>query len=641
MCGFAGIVMLDGGRVDPQTLNRMTAVIRHRGPDETGFRVAGPVGFGFQRLSILDLSANGHQPMVTPDGSVAIVFNGEIYNYRELRRDLEARGHTFRSDGDTEVLLHAYCEWGTDCLAKLNGMWAFLIHDARRGTVFGSRDRFGEKPLFYARATDRVLFASEVKSIRASGCFGADLDAPVVADYFLGGMIDVPRASHATLYRDILQLPPAHAFELRLEGAMRIWRYWAIEEGGTSPARDPVGEFADLFEQSVRLRLRSDVPVGVFLSGGMDSTSIICAMARQMDGVGTGDRTLRAFCFHAEGFDETRYIADTLRQTGAEHTILRAGPHDLWNVLDRFFWHHEEPVHSIVAVVGFKLMELAASHGVKVVLNGQGADETLAGYPANFPEYWHTLLERCQVGRAWREIGDYARGRGAPRGRLFLRAVSRVVKIRLRSLAWYRSLSSRRNLQRAMADPWYTRDLKKHFHPEATRVPVAGIRHALQGEIHRSPLPLFLRVEDRNSMAHSVEGRLPFLDHRLVELAFRTGDEWFMRGMWNKVLLRESMQGRIPESVRTRVDKMGFPTPMAQWLRGPLYEPVREIVTSREFRERGIYHADVVARDLERHRQGEIDVSDRLWDVIQWEKVVRVAASDPAPIAPEASSASP
>jgi asparagine synthase (glutamine-hydrolysing) len=451
-----------------------------------------------------------------------------------------------------------------------------------------------------------------------------------VAEFFLRGEVDVPRPSHETLYRGICQLPPAHAFELRLDGTWRCWRYWSLEEVGEEPAADPAREFADLFEESVRLRLRSDVPVGAFLSGGLDSTSILCSMSRQMDAVGPGQEPLRAFCYHAEGFDETRYVADTIRETGARHVVLRASPGDLWESLDRFFWHQEEPVYSITAVVGYKLAELAASHGVKVVLNGQGSDEMLGGYRPFFASYWHTLLRRLRLLDAWREIGAYGREHGVAASRLFLATLVRFAKVQLQSFEPYRAWSSRRERLRLAGDPWYAPELTRHLGLGDARDHVGGIRHVLAKSLARFPLPFYLRVEDRNSMAHSVETRLPFLDHRLVELARRMSPDWFLKGPWNKLLLRESMRGRIPESVRSRVDKMGFPTPMAAWFRGPLHARVREVVTSRELRERGIYDAAAIERDLERHRRGEIDCANKLWDVVQWERIVRVASRGPA-----------
>ena len=261
--------------MDPAPVARMLATLHHRGPDDEGLYASGSAAFGFRRLSILDLSPAGHQPMSTPDGLVTIVFNGEIYNFLELRRDLELRGYVFRSRSDTEVLLNAYLEWGTGCVERLVGMWAFLIHDGRVGSLFGSRDRFGMKPLYLHRVDGQILFASEIKAILASGLCGRTPHLPVVAMFLTEGRLD---ETDETFYSGIVRLPAASAFEIDATGNYREWRYWssdAIEV--LEPGTDIPGRFAELFEDSVRLHMRSDVPVGIHLSGGLDSTSIACA----------------------------------------------------------------------------------------------------------------------------------------------------------------------------------------------------------------------------------------------------------------------------------------------------------------------------------------------------------------------------
>src|SRR5262245_31313211 len=270
MCGFAGILSLDGV-VDPAVVESMAQAIAHRGPDEQCIYVNGRVGLGFRRLSILDLSPNGRQPMVTDDGGIVLVFNGEIYNYLELRSELISRGHTFRSSGDSEVLLKAYVEWGTKCLERLNGMWAFLILDRRRGTIFGSRDRFGIKPLFWHRAKNAIVMASEVKAIIASGTYAVRPDLTSVSRFLLNGLLDDTQRS---FFEGVEQIEPGTAFELQLDGRMRQWRYWDLVTSSEGRAcDDPAGRFAELFEDSVRLHMRSDVPVAVHLSGGLDSTA--------------------------------------------------------------------------------------------------------------------------------------------------------------------------------------------------------------------------------------------------------------------------------------------------------------------------------------------------------------------------------
>lgn len=609
------MLALHGRQADRPVVERMTEVIAHRGPDDSGSYFSGPVGFGFRRLSILDLSPAGHQPMSTPDGQVTLVFNGEIYNYAELRAELEALGHTFRSSGDTEVLLRAYCAWGEKCLDKLNGMWAFLIYDQRCGRLFGSRDRFGIKPLYYHRGRDHVLFASEIKAIRASGLYDSTPNWSTASGFLLGGRLD---ESSDTFYEGIVQIPAATAFEVDMEGRLRQWRYWAVEAVPPVEVADPAAAFAELFEDSMRLHMRSDVPVGVHLSGGLDSTSIICASARLRASAHATD-PLMAFCYMSREYDESKYIADTIEQTGAQLVQLETTPQQLWESLGRMLRFQDEPVHSMTPLIGFALMELTASRGIKVALNGQGADETIAGYGNYFPIYWQTLLSSGQAAQTWSEIGRYAAAHGGNQHRLFLRQLIQFARTRLHGSSIWRDFSRWKHARGIKTNPWFTRQLTECFLNRPADELGSGLNSALARSIRRDPLPIYLRVEDRNSMAHSVEARVPFLDHRLVSFVHGLPANWKIRGPWNKFVLREGMRGRIPESVRSRVDKMGFPTPARQWFRDLLYEPMLDLLHSRPARERGIYNIPRIVQDLTRHRAGEVDVALELFRVVQFE----------------------
>ena len=615
MCGLAGMLRIDGHPADRETVRRMTEMIRHRGPDDSGEYFSGPVGLGFRRLSILDLTPSGHQPMSTPDGRLTIVFNGEIYNYRELRTELEAAGHAFRSTGDTEVLLRAYEQWGTDCLSRLNGMWAFLIHDRARRIVFGSRDRFGIKPLFLYRSQDCVLFASEIKAIRASGLWQGEVNWPIAADFLLRTHLDRTRES---FWSRIEQLPPASAFELAEDGSYREWRYWQIDCTGSQTMTDPAGEFAELFEDAIRLHMRSDVPVGVHLSGGLDSTSIICAAARVRAHEGTTS-PLMAFSYMAEEYDETGYINDTLQQTGARLTKLQSDPVRFWSSLNELMWYQDEPFHSIYLLVAYELMRLTAANGIKVVLNGQGADETLAGYPSYFRDYWNSLLRAGHPRAAWAEIGRYADVHGGKRLSMFAQQGRHLLQGGLARYGAYRRLSAWRRRRQLARDDWFAPGLLEVVPQAGSAVEPTDLNASLMHSIVCQPLPLYLRLEDRNSMAHSIEARVPFLDHRLIEFAFKLPANWRMRGPWNKYVLREAMRGRIPESVRARPEKFGFPVPVKDWMTKALYEPARDMISSQAARERGIYNNDAILRDLDLHRRGEIDVGYRIFNVVQFE----------------------
>jgi asparagine synthase (glutamine-hydrolysing) len=594
MCGLVVMLGLGDRPADAAVLTRMAQRIAHRGPDDSGLYLDQHVGFGFRRLSILDLSPAGHQPMCSDDGQLVIVFNGEIYNYIELRDELKAAGYCFRSTSDTEVLLAAYRHWGPACLAKLNGMWAFVIHDRGRGVLFGARDRFGVKPLFVHRGKDCWLLASEVKAITASGVYQRETNWQVSADFLLHGRLD---ESPATFFAGIEQIPAGCAFELTLDGRWRQWTYWSLAAIKPEPTADVEAAFAELLEDAVRLRLRSDVPVGVCLSGGLDSTAIICAMARNRQAGAT--TPLLAFCYHEAAFDERAFIADTLAQTGAALRRISLTPEAMWDSLGEVLRFQDEPIISGAPIAGFHLMKLAASNGVKVVLNGQGSDEVLAGYPSYFQDHWSTLLRTAQVTRAWHEMREYAAWHKASAGPLFVRSLGRLFHQELRRLPPYRSVASRRRWRRLKEKRWFAPGLLDRHAQLDEGYDDSDLNAVLRRSVERARLPHYLRLEDRNSMAHGVEARLPFMDYRLVSLAFRVPADRKMQGVWNKALLRNSLRGRIPDSVRTRVEKMGFPTSLHVWMTGALAEPLRDILGSRAARERGIYDVEAILRVLQ------------------------------------------
>src|SRR5688500_4541586 len=289
MCGFGAVIGLNGTAADARAVRRMADVLAHRGPDDAGFYSSANVAFGFRRLSILDLSQASHQPFVSDDGQLVMVFNGEIYNYVELRRELVSLGHRFRSSGDTEVLLRSYQQWGRECVRKFNGMWAFLIYDLRRGVVFGSRDRFGVKPLYYRRDGDALFFASEIKALRVATRAPLTPNWSQAATFLCAGGIEAISAGEATFYSDVWQVPAATAFEVGFDGSMRQWKYWVLPEELPETPSDAIEHVRDLLIDSVQLRLRSDVPVGVSLSGGLDSTSILSIIAGERRKAPSGD----------------------------------------------------------------------------------------------------------------------------------------------------------------------------------------------------------------------------------------------------------------------------------------------------------------------------------------------------------------
>jgi asparagine synthase (glutamine-hydrolysing) len=618
MCGLTAILNFDGAPIDRRRLELMTGSIQHRGPDDVGYYVDSNIGLGFRRLAILDLTPSGHQPMSTLDGRYVIVFNGEIFNYIELRAELKKAGHTFRSSGDTEVLLYAYKEWGLRCVERFNGMWAFLIYDTQTRTVVGARDRFGVKPLYYYRDANRMLLGSEIKAIRDSGYYERGADWKTAARFLLRGELDNTERS---LFDEIRQVPAGHVFEIDRHGAIRFERYWTLDSIAERNEPDAPCKVRDLFTDSVRLRLRSDVPVGITLSGGLDSTSVICAATRlkQAD-PGADPAATLAFSFNAKEFDESRYLADTIAQTSADLKQVTTNPLALWESLDKVLWYQDEPMHSLTAVVGYKIMELAAQNGVKVVLSGQGADETLAGYPSYFANTWHSLLRKGRLTKFWSEIGQFVDVHAGSRLAHVRAEIMKLARTGVAGTSPYRAFVRTRRRRALLQHPWFNRELVSHVLEEEQPPLDLRLRSALRGSVEAMPLPLYLRIEDRNSMAHSVEARLPFMDFRLVSLAFSLEETWKMRGPWNKYVLREAMRGLIPESVRSRPDKMGFPVPQGRWFREELFAAASDIVNGRSVAERGIYNVTAIKRDLERHRLRQLDVASDLFKVIQFER---------------------
>ena len=625
MCGIAVTVSFDGRPAEAGQLTRMADVLRHRGPDDSGIVTWGPVGFAFRRLSILDLSPAGHQPMDSRDGQLTIVFNGEIYNYVELRRELEQLGHTFHTTGDTEVLLHAYQHWGRDCVSRFNGMWAFVIFDRVQRKLIASRDRFGVKPLYRYRSGNTLILASEIKAILASGLYRHDTNWPVVSRFLLRRRLD---EDTQTFYKDVDQIPPGSTVEIGLDGTSTMQRFWSLDRVDPPPSEKPEHVFRTLLEDAVRVRMRSDVPVGVCLSGGIDSNAIISFMADLWPE--HAPVRLKAFSYIPDEFSEEEYINESIQRTGAELHPLSVTARGLWDILPRALWHYDEPVHSPTALIGFELMRLAKSQGVTVVLNGQGSDEANGGYPRFFDIYWSDLFRQGRWLRAWREVNAYSTAHGTNARALAAKAAMHAFRSSLERVPGYLTLAGRRQSARMRRDEWYSPDLMGQLPTDELGQQARNFRETTKHTLERGPLPIYLRVEDRNSMAHSVEARLPFLDYRLVALAAALPPEWKVRGPWNKYIVREATRGTIAERVRTRLDKMGFPTPSRSWFANPWYGPMQDLLASRVVRESGLVNVPAVRRDLDRHKAGEIDAATRLFGLAEYAVWMENLAAPPA-----------
>jgi len=441
----------------------------------------------------------------------------------------------------------------------------------------------------------------------------------IAANYLLRGKLD---QGIDTFFSSIEQILAGTAFIIDLQGHMKFWKYWSIENGREDRVDDGnlVDQFCGIFDDSVRIRMRSDVPVGVCLSGGLDSTSIICQMANvHHQGKGNLSGPIEAFCFMSEEHSEKHFIDETLKRTGAILNILDTNPIRLFDRLKEVLGYHDEPFHTMTTIVSYELMELVASKGIKVVLNGQGADESLAGYESYFLHYWCYLLRAGKLSKTWQEIKSYSITHSVNALNIFLKVGLSVCKANLRVLPFLRNMAKGKRFNQLVADSLVTPELASFLTDKDLLRGDPTLEKRLKESIYQSPLPLYLRVEDRNSMAHSVETRLPFLDFRLISFVFKIPQEWKMCGAFTKYILRESMKNRIPETIRIRTEKMGFPTPVARWFRNELYERVRDILSTQDVKERGIYKVPKNIKEFDSHKKGEIDISSKIFRIVQFE----------------------
>lgn len=541
----------------------MSDRIAHRGPD--GARMAirdDRVGLAHRRLAIIDLTDAAAQPMRSTNGH-EVVYNGEIYNYLELRDELTAMGRTFRTASDTEVLLQAYDEWGPDCLSRLNGMFAFALYDPGRRRLFAARDRFGEKPFYYHHAAGGpFVFASEAKALLVHPAVPCRPDPRTIYRFLRYKETD---RDPDTFFEGVNALPAGHWLTLDVDsGRLEVRRYWSLADGPLDQ-RDRaqlVERYRDLLGDAIRIRLRSDVPVGSSLSGGLDSSAVVGYIARAC-----GIEYQHTFSARFPGWslDEGSFIADVVAFTGANGHEVSAIP-DL-HELQRVAWHQEEPFLSLSVCAQWSVMQLAQQSGVTVLLDGQGADETVAGYHTYLGPYYRSLF---RSGR-WSTLSRHARGYASRHG-------SR----RLAGLGYYVLPTEwTRRAKQLVHEETISRDFAAAHGGLQEPLPVAfddDVRQALFTSVTTSVLPTLLRYADRNSMAFGREVRLPYLDHRLVEFAFTLPTELKIAGAEMKVVLRDAMAAYLPPSVRDRRDKIGYAPPQRQWLLGPLRDSIDDLI---------------------------------------------------------------
>jgi asparagine synthase (glutamine-hydrolysing) len=604
MCGIFGVWHRDRQPVDLTAVQYATTILRHRGPDDEGYLLVNTqtgqtvacggkdtdprlhlprieaffdtpfdLVLGHRRLAILDLSPAGHQPMGGEPGAVWLVYNGEIYNYLELRAELQEYGHIFRTDTDTEVIRAAYQHWGPECLSRFNGIWAFTLWDHARQCLFMARDRFGVKPLYYSEQDGKFAFASEIKALVGRQGIRFDPDDTAIYQYLVDGVLPNPQGGQ-TFFRGVQGLPPGHAMTVQRHAATRQ-RYWTLP----SPAQrlpqgaavDAVARYRELFLDAVRLQLRADVPVGTCLSGGLDSSSIVCAVHRFMtqEGLSTAQigekqKTFSAVYHTAGSYNERPYIETVLHATSAEGNFTFPSGEWLQQDMERLVWHQEEPFQSTSIFAQWCVMSKVRERGVKVLLDGQGADELLGGYRP-FDQFLSDLLRQGHLAQLFAEVRALSTHSDSPISPVLVRALAWQLPAQWWEPIRHYRARKRRDEAMLQADfaaqyaaaalpDWWPRSVHRHLE--------SHLRHLVE----ESSLPHLLRYEDRNSMAFGIEARVPYLDHRLAQFIFRDAPGWRLHQGWTKWIMRKAMAGTVPDAIVWRRDKVGFETPERTWV---------------------------------------------------------------------------
>jgi asparagine synthase (glutamine-hydrolysing) len=625
MCGINGIAFsTQSGRfIDPDVLERMRDVIAHRGPDDKGTFIDGRVGLGHRRLSIVDV-ASGHQPMTNEDASLHITFNGEIYNHTDFRASLEAKGHVYNTHCDTETILHLYEDHGENCVEHLRGMFAFAIWERRKRQLFIARDRLGVKPLYYVHADDGSLyFASEIKALLEAGALKAAINFRALPDY----LANHGTSNDETLFEGVRRLQPGHTLTWE-DGRIQIRQYWDIsfaDEGVEGQRRDEdlIAEWMDLFRTSVKLRLMADVPLGMFLSGGIDSSAIAATMSSMVS------EPIKTFSVafaerEANELSYARLVADKFK---TDHHEVVVSPTQFFDTLPRMVWQEDEPLAHPSSVPLYFVSLLASKH-VKVVLTGEGSDELLGGY-----ERYYKTIHNLRLGSVYHK--------GMPRsiGRVLekrIRALPVDSKVRHKLIRTFLCLEP--NIEALYFDNFavFTRSMQEELLEKETKTLAGsidpyremsryfnqtGARSLLNRMLYtdtKTYLHELLMKQDQMSMAASIESRVPFLDHKLVEFTVRLPERLKLRNGWtSKYVLRAAMKNVLPSAILQR-KKMGFPVPIGKWFRNEFSSIVDEYVLGPRATERGIFNHEFVRALVARHQAGE-NHSERLWALVNFE----------------------
>jgi asparagine synthase (glutamine-hydrolysing) len=594
MCGICGVVQFDKTHVHPEQISAMMTRMKHRGPDDEGQFIKENVGMGFVRLSIIDLSPNGHQPMSDPLNRFIIIHNGEVYNYLELKEHLSTKGYTFRSSTDTEVILYSFLEWGASCLDHFNGMWAFAIYDIQARSLFLARDRFGIKPLYYRMDQNRLIFASEVPPLLDAEKEARSPDPQAIYEYLAFGRTD---RTDNTFFSGIKQLPAGHLLKIE-DDQVKIERWYSLGDQLKEPFRSPQ-DFKEILQSAIGLRLRSDVPLGVCLSGGLDSSSIVSLLLKDFNKKDL--QTFSAIYGKNQCGDESSYINE-YRNLPLKMHFTTPSAESLLTDLPHFVAAHGEPIPSAAAYAQYKVMESARGH-IVVTLDGQGSDEQLAGYHQYFGFFFRGLLSSFRWGTLIRELYHYLHVHRSFHG--------------IRYFLYYLLPSMFQHTHSPKGKEYIFPEFLGHCISERSQIDnlyhSKNLHDALLANFQKK-LAILLKWEDRNSMAFSLESRLPFLDYRLVERTLSLPEKFLIRDGTTKIILREAMKGILPERIRCRQDKIGFGTPQNNWFRHPSFqEYVRDMLSNSQFVGRHIIDSKQALALYDLHLARNLNLADDIW----------------------------
>ena len=624
MCGIAGIMKFRSGvRAETTVLRQMCAAMVHRGPDDEGVYVDGPVGIAMRRLSIVDL-ATGHQPLSNEDGTVWIVFNGEIYNHATLRKDLEAKGHHYRTNSDTETIVHAYEEYGHNCVKHLRGMFAFAIWDAGRKKLFIARDRLGIKPLYYRRTPDHLVWGSEIKVVLAGSGGNTEFDRTALPEYLAFGYL----SGANTFYHGIQKLLPGHWMEVDSTGQIKIEQYWDLSVEQNRQARsesDYIATYRSMLEEAVSSHLMSDVPLGVFLSGGLDSSAVAALMTK----IRRAPVETFSVGYAEDAYSELPYARIVAKHLNSVHHEVLVSQQEFFDALPHLIWQEDEPIVWPSSVPLYFVARLAREH-VKVVLTGEGSDETLAGYTRYAFTMKNAAWDRIYRGIVPGAVRSVVRGSIADSrllGATIRRKLSHTFLARDGN-SWASFYFD--NFFSAFGETDQAGLLTDQVRQEcADGSAYANVLHywehssgeMLQRLLYtdiKTYLVELLMKQDNMSMAASIESRVPFLDHPLVEFATNIPQSLQVGGFAGKHILKKAVEDLLPRSILYR-PKLGFPTPWSRWLAGSQLGVIRNLLLEPRSTERGLFQPSAVERLFEEHQRGYRDHADRIWRLLNLE----------------------